>query len=290
MLALVFGLLRVKGSAQGDAPADPVSVPREQHLAAKLGRAAGFLLFCLPYAFLYAPLALLTVFSFNDSTVQVIPLSGMTLKWYESMLQNGPMIAALEQSLLVGLCVLAVSIVFGTCFAVLLAFGRLRFDSVLEKLLLLPVALPGVIAAIALVLTFQLLRVPPGFFRLILGHCTFVMPVIMSIVIDRLKRLDPALIEASMDLGASPVTTFVQILLPLVGGAVFGGALLGFTLSVDEVVMSSFLVSNQPTLPVWVWNQMRFGFTPSVNAIFVCIGFATFGLVVASRSLIGRTT
>ena len=137
-------------------------------------------------------------------------------------------------------------------------------------------------------LAFQLLQVPPGYFRLVLGHSTFVMPVIMSIVIDRLRRLDPSLIDASMDLGASPVATFFRILLPLTGSAVFGGALLGFTLSVDEVVVSAFLVDHRPTLPVWVWNQTRYGFTPSVNAIFVCIGLATFALVALSRALIVR--
>ena len=149
-----------------------------------------------------------------------------------------------------------------------------------------PISLPGVIMAIILVLTFNLLQIPTGFFRLMFGHSTFVMPVIMAIVMDRIKRLDPALIQASMDLGASPVRNFFHVLLPLVGSAISGGALLSFTLSVDEVVVSTVLIGAKPTLPVWVWNQMRFGFTPSVNAIFVCIGLATFAFVVASRFLI----
>ncbi len=285
VLGVVFALARIRGSAQGDATGE-ASAPAASRATWATPRAlAGFGLFCLPYVFLYAPLVLLAVFSLNDSSVQALPLHGLTLKWYRAMLENAPMLAALRESILVGLIVLAVSIVVGTGFAVLLALGKLRFSGALEKMLLLPVIFPGVILGIALVLAFQLLHVPAGLPRLVLGHCTFVMPIVMSLVIDRLKRLDPALVEASMDLGAPPVTTMVHVVLPLVRSAILSGALLGFTLSVDEVVVSSFLVGSQPTLPVWVFNQMRFGFTPAVNAIFVCIGLITFGFVAASQGL-----
>ncbi len=288
LMGLLLWATRIRGSAEGDATGEPIHVLPPEGGAARLRRWLGFLLFCLPYAFLYAPLLMLAVFSFNDSKVQALPLSGWTLDWYRGMADNVPMLAALQHSLIVGLSTLVVSAVAGTAFAVLLVVGRLKFSGTTERLLLLPLALPGVILGITLVLAFQLLQVPPGYFRLVLGHSTFVMPVIMSIVIDRLRRLDPSLIDASMDLGASPVATFFRILLPLVGSAVFGGALLGFTLSVDEVVVSAFLVDHRPTLPVWVWNQTRYGFTPSVNAIFVCIGLATFALVALSRALIVR--
>lgn len=286
LMILLFSLTRIRGSAQADSHAETVHAPGPEDLSGRLRSAAGFLLFCLPFVFLYAPLVILAVFSFNDANVQALPLSGFTLKWYEGMLQNAPMLGALKYSLFVGLSALVVSVAFGTLFAVLLTFGRLRFSGAIEKLLLLPLAVPGVILGITLLLAFHQLSVPPGFFRLVLGHSAFVMPVVMSIVIDRLRRLDPSLIEASMDLGATPVATFFNILLPLIGSAIFGGALLGFTLSVDEVVVSTFLVDHRPTLPVWVWTQMRFGFTPSVNAIFVCIGLATFAVVIASRWLI----
>ena len=285
VLGVIFAMARVKGSTQGDAASEPAASMASTTAAATLWRSAGLVLFCLPYVFLYAPIVLLAVFSFNDSTVQTLPLHGATLKWYRAMLQNDSMLAALRESILVGLSVLGVSIVVGTGFAVVLTFGKVRFSGVIEKLLLIPVIFPGVILGIALVLAFQLLYVPAGFVRLVLGHCTFVMPVVMSLVIDRLKRLDPALVEASMDLGAPPAKTMLLVILPLAKSAILGGALLGFTLSVDEVVVSSFLVGSQPTLPVWVFNQMRFGFTPAVNAIFVCIGLVTFSFVVASRFL-----
>ena len=289
VVALLFVALRIRGSAQGDEASVAPSIWPEPGLWPRLRSVLLFTVYSLPFLFLYAPLVLLAVFSLNDSTVQTLPLAGYTTKWYATMLENAPMMAAFRQSIVVGLSVLVISILFGTLFAAVLTYGRLYEKGVLEKLLLLPLALPGIILGITLVLTFHILDIPPGFWRLVLGHSTFVMPVVMSVVMDRMKRLDYALIEASRDLGASPVQTFFRVLLPLIASAIFGGSLLGFTLSVDEVVVSAFLVNEQPTLPVWVWNQMRFGFTPSVNAIFVCIGLATFALIVLSQFLIRKT-
>ncbi|MGB8414925.1 ABC transporter permease subunit [Paraburkholderia sp.] len=285
---LLLSLLRVRGSAEGDAIRETKTEKAFYSAGERLGNKLKFCLFVLPFLILYAPLVLLTVFSFNNSTVQTLPLQGFTFHWYESILQTAPLLAALRQSLVVGGAVLGVSVVCGTVFAVLLTYGHLRFRALLEKLLLLPLALPGIILGITLVLTFHALHVPAGLPRLVLGHSTFVMPVIMSVVVDRLRRLDPSLLNAAMDLGAGPGRTFLYILFPLVKSAIFGGALLGLTLSIDEVVISTFLVADQPTLPVWVLNQMRFGFTPSVNAIFVCIGLATFTLIVLSQYIIRR--
>jgi spermidine/putrescine transport system permease protein len=112
------------------------------------------------------------------------------------------------------------------------------------------------------------------------------MPVIMLIVLARLQRLDPSLEQASMDLGANRWRTFAHVTLPLIRSALIGGALLGFTLSLDEVIVTLFLTGVEPTLPVYVWNQMRFGFTPTVNAIFTCIGvFSLMMILVATRLL-----
>jgi spermidine/putrescine transport system permease protein len=283
IIGLLFRLVRVPGILVGESGGS-LSVPAGSNgLAERLQGAFAFLLFCLPYLFLYAPLVIIAMFSFNDSTVQVFPLTGLTFRWYEELLNNAALLAALNRSLFVGLLVLVISISAGTGFALLLVYARLPFSKLASELLTLPVALPGVVLGITLVLAFQLLNVPTGIPRVVLGHCTFVMPVIMLTVLNRLRRLDPALVEASLDLGASYSRTVWHVVLPLVRGAIIGGALLGFTLSVDEVVVSLFLTGTQPTLPVWVWNQMRFGFTPSVNAIFVCIGVASVGLTLIAR-------
>ncbi|WP_299847698.1 ABC transporter permease subunit [uncultured Paracoccus sp.] len=283
VLAIMFRTARVPGILTGET-GGMLSVPAGARSAGNiLFRWLAFALFCLPYLFLYAPLAIIAIFSFNDATVQVFPLSGMTFRWYQEILSNTALLAALNRSLYVGLLVLLISIAAGTGFAILLAYARLSFGKLSEQLLTLPVAIPGVVLGITLVLAFQLLRIPTGIPRVVLGHCTFVMPVIMLTVLSRLRRLDPALVEASTDLGASYAKTVWHVVLPLVRGSIIGGALLGFTLSVDEVVVSLFLTGTQPTLPVWVWNQMRFGFTPSVNAIFVCIGIGSIMLTLIAR-------
>ncbi len=286
VLLLVFRFSRVPGILVGEGGGGSAVRAKPMSFAGKLKAYGAFLLFCLPYAFLYAPLILIALFSFNTATVQVLPLEGLTLHWYQEVLNNAALLAALNRSLLVGLCVLAISVIAGTGFAILFAYGKVAGAKWLESLLTLPVAIPGVVLGITLVLVFQLLSVPVGIWRLVLGHSTFVMPVVMMTVLARLRRLDPALVEASSDLGARYGSTLWNVILPLARGSIIGGALLGFTLSVDEVVVSQFLTGTQPTLPVWVWNQMRFGFTPSVNAIFVCIGLLSIVLTLIARQFL----
>ncbi len=283
ILSVLFWFARVPGVLVGESGSGVALRSAPKSASERLRRIAVFALFCLPYLFLYAPLVIIAIFSFNDSTVQIFPLTGFTFQWYREVVDNAALLAALNRSLYVGLLVLLISIVAGTGFAILLIYGRVVGSRIAEQLLTLPVAIPGVVLGITLVLTFQLLSLPTGIPRIVLGHCTFVMPVIMLTVLSRLRRLDPALVEASSDLGARYSSTVWNVILPLVRGSVIGGALLGFTLSVDEVVVSLFLTGTQPTLPVWVWNQMRFGFTPSVNAIFVCIGVFSIVLTVAAR-------
>jgi len=286
VLLLVFRFSRVPGILVGEGGGGSAVRAKPMSFAGKLKAYGAFLLFCLPYAFLYAPLILIALFSFNTATVQVLPLEGLTLHWYQEVLNNAALLAALNRSLLVGLCVLAISVIAGTGFAILFAYGKVAGAKWLESLLTLPVAIPGVVLGITLVLVFQLLSVPVGIWRLVLGHSTFVMPVVMMTVLARLRRLDPALVEASSDLGARYGSTLWNVILPLARSSIIGGALLGFTLSVDEVVVSQFLTGTQPTLPVWVWNQMRFGFTPSVNAIFVCIGLLSIVLTLIARQFL----
>lgn len=288
LLVLTLPFMRSPGILTGEADGTPASAPQDKSLGAILRRWLAFAAFCLPYIFLYAPLAIIVVFSFNSSQLQAFPLGEFTWRWYAELGNNAAMLAALRRSLYVGALVLMISTVTGTGFALALAFLKFRGSRIIEQLLALPVAIPGVVLGISLVLIAQLLAVPVGIPRVVIGHATFVMPVIMMIVLARLRRLDPSLAEASMDLGAGRVRTLIFVLLPLIRGAIIGGALLAFTLSVDEVVVTLFLTGTEPTLPVWVWNQMRFGFTPAVNAIFTCIGIFTLLLILAAQYLVGH--
>ena len=259
---------------------------RRRSLRSRWRHRLAWSLFILPYGFLYLPLLIISIFSFNDSTVQALPLAGFTLHWYEVLWSDSPIIDALRLSLTVGLGAVAVSTVFGVLFAMIFMHLKVRGAGIIQALMSIPVAMPGVVLGVSLIAAFRILDLPGGVFRIVLGHVTFIMPVIMLIVLARLQRLDPSLEQASMDLGANRRRTFVNITLPLIRGALIGGALLGFTLSLDEVIVTLFLVGIEPTLPIYVWNQMRFGFTPTVNAIFTCIGlFSLLIVLIATRLL-----
>lgn len=286
ILVLVIKLSQTPGILTGEDNGSSPAIEKLNLSPADRAKAlAARALFCLPYVFLYLPLTLIVVFSLNDGRVQAFPLTGFTLQWYRELLSNDQLIAAFGRTLQVSATVLVVSAAMGTIFSIILAYGKLRGTRSIEILLAIPIAIPGVVLGITMVLACQLLHVPVGIPRIVVAHCTFVMPIIMMIVLNRLRRLDPSLVEAAMDCGASKFKAFLYVLLPLIRSAILGGALLGFTVSADEVVVTSFLAGADPTLPVWVWNQMRFGFTPTVNAIFSCIGISTLVLLFIAQRL-----
>ncbi|HEY9212628.1 MAG TPA: ABC transporter permease subunit [Ancylobacter sp.] len=286
VLAIVMWLGQTKDVLMGDegakAPPSYAKSSPGQRLRALLGGAA----FLLPYLFLYAPLAVMVLMSFNDSSVQAFPLQGATLRWYRELASNAPMLEAVRRSLMVGFCVVLISTVAATGFAFVIHYGRIRHARFFEFALALPVAIPGVVLGIVIVLATQLVQIPSGLPRIIIGQSSFVMPVVLMVVLARLRRLDGALLEASMDAGANHWQSFVHVLFPSIRGAVIGGALLGFTLSADDVMVTLFLAGTSPTLPIWVWNQMRFGFTPSVNAIFTIVGMASLLVIFLSSRLV----
>ncbi|SCW93460.1 ABC transporter permease subunit [Ancylobacter rudongensis] len=286
VLALVMWAGQTRGVLTGDEGARPPAATHRLTSGKRLLRAGGRVLFALPYLFLYAPLAIMVLMSFNDSTVQAFPLSGATLRWYAELAGDQPMLAAVQRSLIVGFLVVLVSGVAATGFAFALHYGRVRRARFFEFALAVPVAIPGVVLGIVMVLATQLAQIPSGVGRIVIGQASFVMPVMLMIILARLRRLDGALLEASMDSGANHWQSFVHVLFPSIRGAIIGGALLGFTLSADDVMVTLFLAGTSPTLPIWVWNQMRFGFTPSVNAIFTLVGVGSLLAILVCNRLI----
>ncbi len=288
VLAVVGGIGRTRGVIQAVDAGAGARLSKAVTPWQKLKRGFLHVTVALPYLFLYAPLLITLVFSFNDNRVQTFPLTGFTFRWYEELLSNTALITALKRTLVVaGTCV-GLGIVFGVLFAMVIAYRIRRRAAVLELALAVPVAIPGIVLGISMALVAQFVGLPQGISRVILGHLSFVMPVIMLIVLSRLRRLDPSFVEASLDLGATRLQTFRNVLLPMIRSAIIGGALLGFTLSVDEVIVTLFLTGTEPTLPVYVWNQMRFGFTPSINAVFTLIGSISILLVLAGVWIIDR--
>ncbi len=242
--------------------------------------------FILVYAFLYAPLLTIAVFAFNDSTVQALPWAGFTLTWFSGILGNGLLISAVTFGLTVSIIVVLLASIIGTFFAVVLHPLTGRAPNVLTAAVVLPAIVPGMVLGLSLAITFRMVGFLPGLATIVVGHLTFTVPVVTLIVLTRLRRLDPTLQQASMDLGANPWRAFWSVTFPQIRTAVIAAALLTFTLSFDEVIVTFFLVGTQPTLPLFIWAQTRFGFTPEVNAIVTIIGVISIVLIVIATRVI----
>ncbi|AHV98931.1 ABC transporter permease [Paenibacillus sabinae] len=245
----------------------------------------GALLFAfIVYTFLYLPILVTILFSFNESKVQVLPIKKLTFDWYRGLFSNTELWVAAKNSLLVSLPATLCAIVFGTLAAYLFQRYRIRGGSFLQFLILLPYILPGIIIGTSLNLLFKFLQVDASLMTVIIGHITFITPVVMFLVMDRLKRFDRNLEFASMDLGASPMRTFLLITLPNIRSAVLAGALLGLTISFDEVIVSFFLIGTDNTLPMLIWSMIRHGYSPQINAVYTLIVLFSLGLIAIAGS------
>lgn len=244
--------------------------------------------FIAVYLFLYTPLVTIGIFAFNDSTVQALPWSGFTLQWFGAIGQNGLLFSALTFGLSVSLLVVAVASVVGTYFAVVVNSATGAAPRVLLAAVIIPAIVPGMVLGLSLAITFRLVGVPPGLWSIVIGHLAFTVPVVTLVVLTRLRRLDPSLTQASMDLGANGWRTFWHVTFPQLRTAILAAALLTLTLSFDEVVITFFLAGTQQTLPLFIWSQTRFGFTPEINAIVTIIGAVSIVLIVIATRVIER--
>nr|WP_283249392.1 ABC transporter permease subunit [Lederbergia citrea] len=172
--------------------------------------------------------------------------------------------------------------ILGTMAAFLFQRYQMRGGKVLQLLILLPYILPGIILGVSLSLFYKFLGVQASLISVAVGHITFITPVVMFLVMDRLKRFDRNLELASMDLGATSIETFLKITLPNIKGALISGALLGFTISFDEIIVTFFLIGNQSTLPLKIWSMIKHGYSPQINAIYTLIVILSLSIIVLS--------
>lgn len=281
LLGVIISMMPAKGVMLSE-EADTVP-PENASPGRRLGRNLGSVGVVAAILYLYAPLAIIVLFSFNSANLQIFPIQGVTLRWYQELAQDQSLLEAARRSVLVAFCVVTMSVTLGTIFALIIHYSRLKGARFFELGFALPIATPGVVLGIEMVLGTELFSIPSGVARIVIGQMSFVMPVTMLLLLVRLRRLDPSLMEASLDLGANHWQSFVHVLFPMIRGTIVAGAFLGLTLSADDVMVTLFLSGGAPTLPIWVFNQLRFGFTPSVNAIFsllliaclLVVGFAT---------------
>jgi len=239
--------------------------------------------------FLYLPIAVLVAYSFNASRLNIV-WEGFTWRWYAALWSDGPLVRSLENSVWVALWTTAISVALGTAGACLLARYRYRGSRLVRTLVLLPMIAPEVILGVSLLVLFVAVRLDLGFVTIIVSHVTFSFPFVLVAVEARLAGLDPALEEAALDLGATPWLAFRRVLLPLLAPAIAAGALLAFTLSLDELIVTWFTASAATrTLPLEIYGRVRKGLDPTLNAISTLFLVATVALALASRMLRRRT-
>lgn len=251
----------------------PQSLPR----VSPLGLHAGAV-----FAFLYLPIVTIAVLSFHDSTVFALPWQGFTTRWYQRAIANPDLLVAFRNSLLLGCGVGATAMMLGTALA--LAFRMpFRGKPLVLGLILLPVMTPPIVHGVALAMFWRLNDLPLSLYSsAFVGHLTFVMPFVFLTIFPRAHRFDRALEEAAMDLGARPLKVFFVITLPIIFPAILSGWLLAFTLSWDDLVISSFTSGpGSSTLPMVVFSKVRLGVSPEINVL------ATITITVVTLMIVG---
>jgi putative spermidine/putrescine transport system permease protein len=220
-------------------------------------------------AFIYVPLIVIAIYAFNQSRSQAWPIDGFTLEWFDRAIHNPGVREAFWTSIKAGLGATAIALVLGTLAS--LAVSRYRFfgRDTISFLIVLPIALPGIVTGMALNATFtQVLGVDLSLFTVIVGHATFCIVVVFNNAVARLRRSGTSLEEASMDLGANGWTTFRFVTFPTLRTALVAGGLLAFALSLDEIIVTTFTIGQQETLPIWIFsNYARPNQLPIVNVV-----------------------
>lgn len=237
----------------------------------------------LVYLFLYAPIAVLVVLSFNRSGLPTA-WGGFSFKWYGEVVRNPAILGAVRNTLIVA----AASTVIATAIGTLLALGleRLTRSTVLDSLVFFPVVIPDIVLAIALLSFYSLLRFTLGLHSIVIAHVVFDIAFVAAIVRTRLRYFDRSIEEASLDLGANPVATFFLVTLPLILPGVVAGALVAFTLSIDEFVIAFFTAGpTSVTFPIRIYSMIRFGVTPEINAIAAILLGLSFSLILLALRL-----
>ncbi len=239
----------------------------------------------LVYAFLYIPIGVLMVLSFNESGLPTA-WTGFSFHWYVALTENTAVLKATLNTVIVA----TASTILSTALGTLLAIGVeiRRRGSGLEAVLFAPMIIPDIVLAIALLSFYTLLNVTLGLHSIILSHVVFNIAFVCAVVRTRLRHFDWSIVEASIDLGASEFRTFFRVTLPMIFPGVLAGALLAFTLSVDEFIIAFFTAGagqDSTTLPMQIYAMIRFGVTPEINAMATIVMAVSFTLVLMAQSL-----
>ncbi len=239
--------------------------------------------------FQYLPILVLIIFSFDDSRLAV-KWTGFTLKWYESLLTEAPLISAFKNSLSVA----SVSVVVAACMGTLAAIGlaRVRFagENIYRALIMLPIIIPEVAMAVAALSLFLAMGMTLSLATIIVSHIVFCVAYVTLTVMGRLEGMDPKLEEAAQDLGAPPVVAFFKVTLPLLMPGIIAGCLLAFVLSLDDFIITQFTAGvGDTTLPLWIYGSVKFGVKPTINALSTLMILVTVGTSLLAEAIRRRS-
>ena len=243
----------------------------------------------LVFAFLYLPIVVLILYSFNQGGVGGFPPKQFTLHWYQQLFADGSIWDSVLNSLLVALGAVALSLTLGLLAALALDRASFPGKSLFRRLVLLPLVLPGIITGLSLLMFVDRLGIRLSLLSVFLGHGTALISVATTELFAGLQKMDRAQEEASLDLGATPWQTFWRITLPNLKLSLIASALLIFTLSMDEIAVTFFLLGRENTLPLEIWARLRRGITPEINAISTLIFFASVILILIWYRIRTRT-
>ncbi len=241
----------------------------------------------LVYLFLYAPIAVLIVFSFNAGQTRGA-WEGFSLTWYQSLLHNDEILNALKNTISIAVIATAVGTVIGTFGTIGIAYFRRRSRTAMLLINQVIVLNPDIVTAIGFMVLFGVIGMEPGYTSVLLSHIAFVIPYVVLSILPRMQQMPDELPEAAMDLGATPMQTMRYVILPFLQGGILSGALMGFTMSIDDFVISFFNTGNGvETVSTLVYSMARRGINPEVNALSTLM-FVTMCLLLVVMNLRSR--
>lgn len=244
------------------------------------------IIFCsLIYLFLFAPIIYIVANSFNATRSKpYLSWKGFSLDWYVKLFDNQTLLQSFGNTMIIAITSMILATVIGTLASVGMYKFKFKGKAAIDGLLYIPVVIPEIVLGIALLTLFSNFNIPRGMLTLIIAHTTFCVPFVIFNVRARLGGYDMSIEEASMDLGAGRIRTFFEITLPVLAPGIGGGALLAFTLSIDDVIISYFVNGQTKTFPLKVYESIRSGVAPDVNALSTLILIGTTVLVILTQS------
>ena len=243
------------------------------------------IVFCtLVYLFLFLPISVIVVNSFNATTTKpYMSWKGFTFDWYIKLWDNSSLLEAFGTTMIIAVISTILATIIGTIGAIGIYKYKFKGKSLINGLLYIPVVIPEIVLGISLLTIFSKVNIPRGMITLIMAHVTFCVPFVIFNVRARLTGYDNSIEEASMDLGANRLRTFFEITIPVLAPGILGGALLAFTLSIDDVIISYFVYGQTKTYPLKVMESVKSGVSPDVNALSTLILLGTIVFVVLTQ-------